>query len=348
MSLPQKSRLALPVACLLAALALPAAGQTVVKRIVLSTGGPFQFKVQTGAQVTPQAQIIANPDRLVIDVPNALPGAVPRNQAVNRSEVERIRVGLFANSPPTTRIVLDLKSIQPYRITPTGLGFTVSLGPDDAPQAAQPSPNVASNNDSGPNGEKTIGWVTAATPTMNAASRASAVVVKQFAQDTLKANNGVRVQFSQGQLEIHARDARLADVLFQIEQQTGADISIPPGVEQERISGDFGPGSSSEVVSQLFNGSDLNFVMVGSPDNPNALRSVTLTRKNGGGADFVPSEPSQAVASSNQPENIEIQQQIEPRPEDVPQAQPDAAQQPSEGVQQQAQPEDSSAYSPQN
>ncbi|HJT71440.1 MAG TPA: AMIN domain-containing protein [Terriglobales bacterium] len=302
--------------------------------------------MQTSAQVSPQAQIIANPDRLVIDVPNARPGPVLRNQLVNRRDVERIRVGLFANSPPTTRIVLDLKSVQPYRITPTGLGFTVSVGPEAAP-AAPPPPNTANNADVAPNGEKTIGWVTAAVPTVNAASRASSVVVRQFAQDTIKANNGVRVQFSQGQLEIHARDARLADVLFQIEQQTGADISIPPGVEQERISGDFGPGSSSEVVSQLFNGSDLNFVMVGSPSNPNALRSVTLTRKNGGGADYVPSEPSQPVASNNQPENVEIQQQIEPRPEDVPQAEPDATQQPTEGVQQ-PQPEDSSAYSPQN
>src|SRR5579885_634485 len=103
MCLPRRFRFILPAALRAAAIA-PATAQTVVKRIAVSTGGPFEFKVQTSAKVSPQSQVIANPFRLVIDVPGAVPGPALRGQAVNRGGVERLRVGLFSSSPATTRI----------------------------------------------------------------------------------------------------------------------------------------------------------------------------------------------------------------------------------------------------
>src|SRR5581483_535633 len=105
-----------------------AGAQTVVRQISASNNGPFQLQVQTSAQVLPQAQVITDPERLVIDIPTAVPGSGLRNQNVNRGEVERIRVGLFSSRPPVTRIVLDLKSPQWYRIAPAPSGFTVTLG----------------------------------------------------------------------------------------------------------------------------------------------------------------------------------------------------------------------------
>src|SRR5262249_53990823 len=56
-------------------------------------------------------------------------------------------------------------------------------------------------------------------------------------------------------------------------------IAIPSGSEQDKVAADFGPGTPSEVLGELLNGSDLNFVVVGSEANPNLLRSVILTRK---------------------------------------------------------------------
>src|SRR6266700_1147999 len=91
--------------------------------------------------------------------------------------------------------------------------------------------------------------------------------------------NSVNVQFSNGLLTIHSTGATLSEVLFQIQKQTGAEIAIPSGTEQDRVAADFGPGSPSEVLGALLNGSGLNFVVVGSEVDPHVLRSVILSRK---------------------------------------------------------------------
>jgi hypothetical protein len=93
--------------------------------------------------------------------------------------------------------------------------------------------------------------------------------------------NGVTVKFENGQLTIHAADATLSEVLFQIQKVTGAEIAIPSGTEQQHVASDFGPASPSAVLAELLNGSGLNFVVVGSPSNPNILRSVVLTQNSG-------------------------------------------------------------------
>src|ERR1700736_4370773 len=96
-----------------------------VQKISVSAQDPLQLQIQTSAPVNPQAQIIADPERLVIDIPGAIPGLGPRTLTVNRNAVKRVRVGLFSTDPPVTRIVLDLNAPEWYRITPAASGFTV-------------------------------------------------------------------------------------------------------------------------------------------------------------------------------------------------------------------------------
>jgi hypothetical protein len=92
----------------------------------------------------------------------------------------------------------------------------------------------------------------------------------------------------------------LSEVLFQIQKQTGAEIAIPAGTEQERVFIDAGPAPASQVLSELLNGSSLNFVVVGSESDPNALRSVILSRRNGF-AEYVPSYTPPPTASNVAP-----------------------------------------------
>jgi hypothetical protein len=103
--------------CLISAVALltlpahsQASRQAQVQKISISSQDPIQLQVQTSAQVAPQVQVISDPERLVIDIPGAVPGSGLRGITVNRNEVSRVRVGLFSKSPPVTRIVLDLNS----------------------------------------------------------------------------------------------------------------------------------------------------------------------------------------------------------------------------------------------
>src|SRR5437763_13092682 len=120
--------------CLISALALltlpaysQARPQARVLKISVSSQGPIQLQVQTSIPVAPQAQVIPNPERLIIDIPGALPGSALRGVSVTRNEVKRIRGGLYSTAPPITRIVIDMNSPESYRITPVASGFTVSL-----------------------------------------------------------------------------------------------------------------------------------------------------------------------------------------------------------------------------
>ena len=279
----------------LALLTLPAYSQARpqarVQKISVSSQGPIQLQVQTSVSVAPQAQVISDPERLIIDIPDAVPGSALRGLTVNRNEVKRIRVGLFSTAPPVTRIVLDLYSPLAYHITPIPSGFTVMLlsgksntAQINPPPANQPAANPTDDSDSQP----TVGWVLQRVASTRASSPSHAPVVKAIAPNPPAPVKGVRVRFAMGQLEIHAHDSTLSEVLFQIQKQTGAEIAIPAGTEQERVFVDAGPAPASQVLAELLNGSSLNFVVVGSESGPNVLRSVILSRRNGF-AEFVPS-----------------------------------------------------------
>jgi len=265
----------------------------VVEGIAIAGDKPFQLQVRTTGGVTPQTQVVTGPERLVIDVPGATPGRALRSQTVNRGQVERVRVGLFSASPQVTRIVLDLNSPTDYRIQTDASGFTVTLG-DNTPPADTPA-NTPGETKTASDDRQTIGWVTTKSATANIVDTLR--IAPSSAPDPVNPD-GVRVLVRKGQMEIHARNATLSEVLFQVEQQTGAEIAIPAGTERQRVIGDFGPGTASEVLAQLLNGSDLNFVVVGSQNNPGAVSSVILTHKSPDAAEFVPRDNTLPPASA--------------------------------------------------
>jgi hypothetical protein len=304
----------------LALLALPAysqAGrQAQVEKISVSVQNPLQLQIQTSAPVTPQAQIISDPERLVIDIPGAVPSSKLRNFTVNRNEVKQVRVGLFQTVPPITRIVLDLNAPEWYRIVPTASGFTVSLGDERANAVEVASPQ-----------QPTIGWVSAKIAPTHVTAPLNPLVVRKIAANSERPINGVRVRFANGQLEIHARNATLSEVLFQIQKQTGAEIAIPAGTEQERVVVDSGPAPASQVLAELLNGSDLNFVVVGSEADPNSLRNVILSRRSGaagsGTAENVPSYTPPPTAANVPLDGIDAapppdENTAQPQPEEQP------------------------------
>jgi hypothetical protein len=289
---------------ILAWTAVSAAGQashpSSVSKISLLHGNPFQLQIKTNARATPQSQVISNPERLIIDIPDAEPGLGLHNLAVNRDEVKAVRVSLFTKNPLVTRIVVDLNEPQWYRIAPNASGFLVSLGNDA---------------ESGSRAQPTIGWVSAKLTTKPAQELRNSFVVKKSTAKKPTANlPRMSVQFNNGMLTIHANGATLSEVLFEVQKQTGAEIAIPSGTERDRVAADFGPGPAGEVMHQLLNGSGLNFVVVGSEADPNVLRSVILS-SNSGPAD---SPANFAESSPSAPENVDAQApDAAPIPEDV-------------------------------
>jgi hypothetical protein len=245
--------------------------RTVSIRNAGAATGDLELQITTSQPVTPQAQIVVSPYRLVIDFPDSSPGDDLHNLAVNRGDVKAIRVGLFAKNPPVTRVVVDLKAPIVYQISPSGQSVVFKLS-----------------------------------PAMRATAMPESVPVAAVAPP--KPAPRVEVHFNQGIMSIHADKASLAEVLVEVRRQTGADIQIPPGADQEQVFSDLGPAPVQDVMASLLNGSRFNFVMAGSDIDPNALRSVILTARTGGvsmpaeSSPQVEATPQQQFPSTTQPE----------------------------------------------
>src|SRR5262249_18208141 len=159
---------------------------------------PFQLQIQTNGTESPQAQIVPSPERLVVDIPNALPGPELRGIAIRQGEVRGVRVSLFSAEPPITRIVVDLNQPQWHRVTPNSIGLLVSIGSD--------SQNAAT-------AQSTIGWVSARVPMKTASPLAIAPEVQIRASSTKAApsRKGLSIEFADGLMTIHSGGATLSE-----------------------------------------------------------------------------------------------------------------------------------------
>jgi hypothetical protein len=144
------------------------------------------------------------------------------------------------------------------KVAPTGVlspVATARISSSSAPSAALQSPVVASP--------------LVASPVVAAGAVPAPVVAPPLRPQ-------VTVTFANGMLTIHSDKATLAQVLFQVQQQTQAEIAIPAGAEQEQVISDLGPAPAREVLASLLNGSPYNFIFMGSESS---LERVILTRR---------------------------------------------------------------------
>jgi len=251
-------------------LAIPLAAQNPawVRHVsVTGSGEQIQVEIQTSGAVTPQSQLIAAPDRIVVDFPGALPGGTLHALKVNQGALKGIRTGLFSANPPVTRVVLDLREPRSYQILADGNGAVVKLGASPAAGAAGLAQPPASPAAAAAPAQPPASSTAAAAPAQPPASAATPASPWKPALD---------VTFQEGLLRIRAENATLAEVLFEVHQQTGAEIGIPAGAEREAVAVDLGPAPAREVLASLLNGSRYNFVFVGSAQD-RSLQQVILS-----------------------------------------------------------------------
>src|ERR1700686_4994632 len=259
---------------LLAALLTPLVlqAQSSVRAVkVLGAKDAVEIEVEASDRIVPQTQVLTGPDRLVIDFPNAVPSKQLRSQSVNRGEVKAVRVGLFQGKPPVTRIVLDLKTAQSYQVFPNGRTVIIKVtgGDLDTSTGVENFP---------PEPVTRPGLVVA-----NYTTRAEPVSVETSAKPILD------VSFHDGQLGIRAHKVTLSQVLFAVQQRTGAEVSIAAGAEQETVAVDLTPGPAPEVLARLLNGSKFNFLILSAANDPRQLDRVILSPRTEGV--IMPSSP---------------------------------------------------------
>jgi hypothetical protein len=271
-----------------------------IRRVaVLGGNDPQEFEISSSQPVSPTVLVLTGPDRLVVDFPNAIPDVGLRNISINRGEVRGVRVGLFMQDPPITRVVLDLKSPQQYQIFPSGKTVIVKLGAGASTAAVAP---------------RSITPVAAVSPAPAPARASYAPVITP---PRPKPRPRVDVEFQNGKLTIWAEKASLAEVLSEVHNRTGAEIPIPPGADQEQVVANFGPGAPRDVLTALLNGSRFNFILVGSDRDASQVKSVILTARGEGVSQPAIEIPSSPVAQSD-PEPPPQENPPEPPPEALP------------------------------
>jgi hypothetical protein len=297
---------------------LASASHASVRRVqVLSNRNATEIEIEGTARLTPQAQILTGPDRLVVDFSDAIPGDELHNEALNRGGIKNVRVGLFSSNPPVTRVVFDLDAARSFQVFPSGHTVIVKL--------SGAAPNSA-GIDEFPDG--------------NSAAARPGLVNTNFAARPLPISNAppsnrppLEVSFANGLLAIHSTKASLSEVLYAIHQQTGADIDVPAGAEQEQVAAEIGPGPAAEVLAHLLNGSRFNFLIVNSANDPRGLDRVILTprapgsmpRPSGqvaGGGDADDSESTQQAQESTAIPRIPPQPAERPLPQNAPNPEP--------------------------
>jgi hypothetical protein len=290
---------------LLASAAFCQSKPTVQRVAILGNERGLQVRITSSQPVPTQSQLLTDPDRLVIDFPGAAPGSQLRGLNVNQGGIKGVRVGLFSAEPPTTRVVVDLSSASPYQIVPDGNSVILKVGEGDvdvpgAKPSAQPVTGEA---------------LAAAVPPPLPISAPAPVP-------------NLQVNFQKGELTVHAQKATLAEVLYAIQQRTGAEIAIPAGAEQEQVVADAGPGPAKDVLTALLTGTRFNFIVVGSDQNDGSLKSVILSPK----SDLGTAMPAgmQPVTPVNQEQDVPDvpQEQVQLPPPDTP---PPPPMQPNEG-----------------
>jgi hypothetical protein len=233
--------------CTLPAAPLSAQSPASVQHVVvLGSGQAIEVEIQSSGVVVPQSQMITGPDRIVVDFPGALPAAELRTLNVNRGALKTIRAGLFSSTPPVTRVVLDLSEPQSYQIFSVRNVVMLKVGP-----------------------AKTAG------------SKVTDISLVSTSAETAPApppKPPMEITFQNGLLRIHTERATLAQVLFEVQRQTGAEIAIPAGAESEEIAVELGPGPAREILAALLNGSRYNFIFVGNTRGRNLQKAILSVR----------------------------------------------------------------------
>jgi len=87
----------------------------------------MNVEIRANGSLTPRILKLKNPDRLVIDLINAIPESRPHEIPVHAADVTDIRMSQFQAAPPTTRVVVDLTTPQDYDLSNAPGMLTVKL-----------------------------------------------------------------------------------------------------------------------------------------------------------------------------------------------------------------------------
>ena len=262
--------------------------------------GELNFSVKLSQAVTPKLWSEREPDRIVMDFPGTLPGSTSRRITVGDGSVQTVRLSLYQENPPVTRIVFDVASgTHKPQLEANGNELTVKF---ETAGSSAPAPQTASAPKSMPKAESASPTIAASKPSatvhhadIQAAARPPVVArastiqrtapissakeaAPQAAANNMYGPHPPNIRFANGLLSIEANNSVLTDILFEVGAKTGAEIQMPPWSDagREHVVAKLGPGNPRDVIAALLHGSSFNYVIV---ESPQGLQQLILTPK---------------------------------------------------------------------
>ena len=104
---------------------------------VVRGDGTISVEFSARGSVTPKLSTLSSPARVVIDLPNTVAVTGQHQIAVDSDGVKGVRVGMNGQTPPSTRVVVDLDQACKFELVPgSDNQFAVKLYPGVAPVKA--------------------------------------------------------------------------------------------------------------------------------------------------------------------------------------------------------------------
>jgi type IV pilus assembly protein PilQ len=127
----------------------PASQRSELERVnVVRSTDDIRVEISSRGAMTPKLSALDSPARVVVDLPQTVIGTGRRHISVGAAGVKGVRIGTDGQTPPTTRIVVDLDKACAYELTPGPAGkLVLTLHTADANPAqtvAKSSPVVPS------------------------------------------------------------------------------------------------------------------------------------------------------------------------------------------------------------
>jgi len=92
-------------------------------------------EIRASGLLSPKFLTLKSPDRIVIDLPNAVPQWNVRNIPVHATDLNVVRMARYQADPPTTRVVLDLKAPQGFQLASVNDKLIIKLHPLSASES---------------------------------------------------------------------------------------------------------------------------------------------------------------------------------------------------------------------
>lgn len=140
----------------------------------------MNVEIRANGSLTPRILKLKNPDRLVIDLVNAIPESRPHEIPVHAADVTDIRMSQFQAAPPTTRVVVDLTKPEDYDLSNGPGMLIVKLRSTASAPAATPADA----------GVAVAGVETASVPKIGASAALAAVASTSPVREPVKAAPG--------------------------------------------------------------------------------------------------------------------------------------------------------------